>query len=68
MTTSMSSMWMPRAATSVATSTWSLPSVKSLERLLALALAQVAVDGGGVDALLRRARGASRSAHALGAA
>ena len=38
------STWMPRAATSVATSTGTLPVVKSAERPLARALAEVAVD------------------------
>ena len=39
-----------------------------LERLLALALAQVAVDGGGLDALLVAGRAASAVGGPLGAA
>ena len=47
---SMPSTWMPRAATSVATRTASLPSEKSLSARSRCGLAQVAVDGGGLDA------------------
>ena len=42
---------MPRAATSVATSTGSLPADEVGQRLLTRALAQVAVDGAGLHAL-----------------
>ena len=42
---------MPRAATSVATSTWSLPAAKSFSAFSRARLAQVAVDGVRLDAL-----------------
>ena len=57
MTTSMPSTSMPRAATSVATSTGRRPSAKAAQRPFAMLLAQVAVDGPGVDALFAQGLG-----------
>ncbi len=52
MTSEMSSTWMPRAATSVATSTFTRPLGEALEVARALGLVQVAVQADRGDALV----------------
>jgi hypothetical protein len=65
MTWVMFSTSMPRAATSVATRTSTLPSPELAQRLLAGALSEVAVDGGGGEAALDEVVGQFRCAARL---